>query len=68
MKLRKPSEINWDTKGILNEEKLFNPDDLNKGLKIIENKFKKLWGMTIYEIKKNFRKGNKIKRSLKRSK
>jgi hypothetical protein len=68
MKLRKPSEINWDTKGILNEDKLFNPDDLEKGLKLIENKFKKLWGMTIYEIKKNFRKGNKIKRSLKRSK
>ena len=41
MKLRKPSEINWDTKGILNEDKLFNPDDLDKGLKLIENKFKK---------------------------
>lgn len=68
MKLRKPSEINWDTKGILNEDKLFNPDDLEKGLKLIENKLKKLCGMTIYEIKKNFRKGNKIKRSLKRSK
>ena len=50
MKLRKPSEINWDTKVILNEDKLFNPDDLEKGLKLIENKLKKLCGMTIYEI------------------
>ena len=68
MKLRKPSDINWDTNDILNEERIFNPDDLEKGLKLIENKLKKLCGMTIYEIKKNFRKGNKIKRSLKRSK
>ena len=68
MKLRKPSDINWNTKGILDEDKLFNPDDLEKGLKLVENTFKKVLGMIIYEIKKKLGKRNKIKRSLKRSK
>ena len=68
MKLRKPSDINWNKKGILDDDKLFNPDDLEKGLKMVENTFKKVWGMLIYEIKKNLGKRNKIKRSLKRSK
>ena len=68
MKLRKPSDINWDTKDILNEEKLFNPDDLEEKLEQIETKFKKFKGMILYEIQKSFRNRNKIKRSLKRSK
>jgi hypothetical protein len=67
MKLRKPSDINWDTKGILNEESLFNPDDLEKQLEEIETKFKKFKGMIFYEIQKSIRNRNKIKRSLKRS-
>ncbi len=42
MKLRKPSDINWNKKGILDDDKLFNPDDLEKGLKLVENTFKKV--------------------------
>jgi hypothetical protein len=68
MKLRKPSDIHWDTEDILNEERLFNPDDLEQKLEQIETKFKKFKGMIFYEIQKSLRNRNKIKRSLKRSK
>lgn len=68
MKLRKPSDINWNTEDILNEESLFNPGDLEQKFEQIETKFKKFKGMIFYEIQKSFRKQNKIKRSLKRSK
>jgi hypothetical protein len=68
MKLRKPSDINWDTNRILNEEKLFNPGDLEQKLEQIEIRFKKFKGMIFYEIQKSLRNRNKIKRSLKRSK
>ena len=68
MKLRKPSDINWDTNDILNEERLFNAGDLEQKLEQFETKFKKFKGMIFYEIQKSFRNRNKIKRSLKRSK